>query len=79
MRHTSSDSLISLAPDCEQKILRLIEMTGIGNINRIVRTSLYLLEAIVTTLSQGGSVILEQPDGHRERLVLDLEDEVEPS
>ncbi|MDP0498755.1 MAG: hypothetical protein Q7P63_01535 [Verrucomicrobiota bacterium JB022] len=75
MRSVSSDSLICLAPDCDQKILRLIELTGIGNINRIIRTSLYLLDAIVTTLVDGGSVVLVHKDGQREKLVLDLNDE----
>lgn len=69
------DAFVRLAPDVDRKILRLIELTGVGNIDRMLRTALYVLEMVVTVLSRGGSVMLIHADGRREKLELDLSEE----
>ena len=57
-----------LQPKTIERIKRLSELTGTENRTQLISSSIQLTEEIVKSLSKGGKVYIETPDGKKEVL-----------
>ena len=57
-----------LQPKTIARIKRLSELTGTENRTQLISSSIELTEEIVKSLSKGGKVYIEMPDGKKEVL-----------
>lgn len=61
---------LELTPAVKERIEHVRERTGAASITEVLRRSLRLYDEITERSAKGASVVLELPDGTRERLVI---------
>ena len=61
---------LELTPAVKERLETVRNRTGAGSLTEVLRNSLKLYDQITERAAKGASIVLELPDGTRERLVL---------